>query len=65
MPYFIKKKLVNSLLTAAIVCLFLNTGAFSGVTMSLWNAPSEAQLQADTEDLGIEPLFVRGISDTI
>jgi hypothetical protein len=28
-------------------------------------APSEAEMRGDTQRLGVEPLFVRGVSDRI
>jgi aryl-alcohol dehydrogenase-like predicted oxidoreductase len=52
--------------------LFLNTSSDATLLPIVLNAaeqslepPSEDALQADIQQLGIEPLFVRGVSDTI
>jgi hypothetical protein len=52
--------------------LFLNTSSDATLLPIVLNAadqpiqlPSPESLQADTEQLEIEPLFVRGVSDSI
>jgi len=52
--------------------LFLNTSSDATLLPIILNAangpalkPSDAELRADTDALGIEPLFVRGVSDSI